>query len=1279
MSQTNDPVHRTSGSEIGSTMPQTLVDRFEQAWEAGRRPLLDEYLPEDGAQRRQLVGVLVHIDLERRLKAGEKARVETYLERYAELADDCKLVLALIAREYRLRRRQEPALTPGEYVKRFPDRAAEVQERLEQDATATGATTVAGSPGGARYRPVRFHARGGLGEVFVALDEEVHREVALKRMQPRHADDPEVLRRFLREAEITAQLEHPGIVPVYGVVRDADGQPCYAMRFIQGDSLDEAIQEFHQADKGERDPSARSLALRQLLQRFITVCNTIAYAHSRGVIHRDLKPGNIMLGKYGETLVVDWGLARTFERSAPERAGGEETLTPAAGTPEQTQLGQAQGTPAYMSPEQAAGRWDVIGPATDIYSLGATLYALLTGQPPFRGGNPVEVMQLVQQGAVMAPRQVKKEVPPALEAVCLKAMAPKPEDRYPTAQDLAADIEPWLADEPVSAYREPWRTRARRWVKRHRLLATGVVVALVMTVLLGAGSWAWWAWGRAETASQVEAALENAKGLYEQGKVYEALAEARRATGLLGSGGGAEELRQRVRLMLEDLEMVDSLEEVRLQQSEVKGGGFNIAGAEQGYGALFQRLGADVDRLTVSEAAARIQHRLIKDRLIAALDHWTLVRARRTGKLGDWRKLAEVASRVDPDSWQNRLRAALVDLNAATLKTLALAATKERADLPPPTLVLCGEVLETVGHLKEAIQLLRAAQQKYPGDFWINHNLAFYLATRNPPDTDEAIRFYTAALALRWRSPAVHYHLGLALIDKGLVDDAVAAFKAALRLQKDYPLAHFGLGRALAVKGDVDGAIKELETALRLKKDFPEAYNGLGIVLCDHKSDYDGAIRAFETALRLKKDFPEAQVSLGYALYKKGDLDGAIQAYQAALRLKKDFPQAHNNLGDALRNKGDLQGAIKAYQEALRLQKDYPEAHLGLGLTLKSNGDLPGAIKAYQEALRLKKDYPEAHYNLGNAMIQYGKVDEAVKAYQAALRLKKDFPEAQGNLGNALANKGDLDGAIAAFKEVLRLKKDDPLVYNNLGLVLKRKGDVAGAIPCFEKALALSPKLAQAHWGLGEVLLQSGRFTQAKTATQRSLDLLPPDHPLRPLAIQQLRECERLLELDARLLGILTGDEHPADTAEQLALADLCQRYRKRYGAAARFYADAFAAGAALTTKRAYDAARAALLAASGQGEDANKLDGKECLRLRQQALDWLRDALQSQMQRLKDADAKTRAAVWRTLEHWQQDADLARVRDAKALAKLPEAERQAWQQLWADVDKLLNRTDSKK
>jgi serine/threonine protein kinase len=346
------------------------------------------------------------------------------------------------------------------------------------DAERTGTYAVGTTTNdGLRFRVLRPHARGGLGAVFVALDAELNREVALKQILDKHADDPVSRQRFLIEAEITGGLEHPGIVPVYGLGTYADGRPFYAMRFVKGDSLKEAIEHFHADESLKKDPGRRSLELRKLLRRLTDVCNAVGYAHGRGVLHRDIKPGNVIVGRYGETLVVDWGLAKPLGRTEAGSDPEERPLAPssASGSAE-TLPGAALGTPAYMSPEQAAGDVDRLGAPSDVYSLGATLYCLLTGKPPFEG-DPGDVLRAVQTGAFPPPRRLDPSIDRALEAVCLKAMALKPGDRYATPRALADDLERWSADEPVSAWREPASRRARRWARRNRTAVTAAAIA----------------------------------------------------------------------------------------------------------------------------------------------------------------------------------------------------------------------------------------------------------------------------------------------------------------------------------------------------------------------------------------------------------------------------------------------------------------------------------------------------------------------------------------------------------------------------------------------------------------------------------------------------------------------------------------------------------------------------------------------------------------------------------------------------------------------------------
>ncbi len=296
-----------------------------------------------------------------------------------------------------------------------------------------------------RYQVLRSHARGGLGEILVALDTELKRQVALKVIQSSHANDPVSQARFVLEAQVTGGLEHPGIVPVYGLGRDADGRPYYVMRFIEGETLKAAIMRFHGREGRQEDPRDREVLFRRLLQSFVAACNAVAYAHSRGVVHRDLKPENIMLGPFGETLVVDWGIVKTLESREPEdrKEGGTSADRE---DPSLTLPGSAVGTPRYMSPEQASGSsmmWErrVISMVWERPFIACSSAMLLSPR------TMCTRFWIVFAGASsLHPGGYDARLTPALEAICLKAMALRPEERFGSALALATEIEQWLAD-----------------------------------------------------------------------------------------------------------------------------------------------------------------------------------------------------------------------------------------------------------------------------------------------------------------------------------------------------------------------------------------------------------------------------------------------------------------------------------------------------------------------------------------------------------------------------------------------------------------------------------------------------------------------------------------------------------------------------------------------------------------------------------------------------------------------------------------------------------------
>ena len=979
----------------------------------------------------------------------------------------------------------------------------------DNDSKGTITSTIAGdsTSAGTRFRILRPHAKGGLGEVFVARDTELNRDVALKEIQSQFAFDPRFRSRFEFEAEVTGGLEHPGIVPVYGLGHLADGRPFYAMRFIKGDSLKEAIRRFHEAEKQpKRDPGQSTLELRDLLGRFIDVCNAVAYAHSRGVLHRDLKPGNIMLGKYGETLVVDWGLAKALEEPEADSsiARTEFPLKPLSGSAlEQTVAGSAVGTPAYMSPEQVDGRVGKLGVLSDVYCLGATLYHLLTGHAPCEAGERGAIYQRVLAGDISRPRSLNPRVAPALEAICLKALALDPAQRYKSSHAMKADLELWLADEPVAVWREPLALRARRWARRNRSAVTSAGASLIV----------------------MTAAFAVILAIQSQAKRHLEIAHSklRSANELLGRSlmqerAATEAAKSRFALALraiqsyrDGVDQADVLNRGDLEPVRNK----LLATALTFYKELSTALAADVSRDASKDDAllqAYDQLAYLSDQIGSKTD--AIQAYQQAVELGHGLMRAGTTRPV-----RNRL-------GGIYLKMAIALEESGRAD-------------QAYSSYREAIVLQTALVDEDPANLVSRGDLArtyfnfghFQGATGRPIEALESFREAITRLdeltKTDPKNPVFRQYVADALTNLGLLQMNTRELAASLAT----------FSRAAQI---IDALRAEEPTKLYHRSSLARIYNNIGMV---HRRE--GAIHtattAYQKAIKLqealaleqpaktdvRRDLGTMHNNLGNIYNSTGQADMATAEFREAIRLQQslvhEYPQvasyrqllarSFQGLGNAHFNKRRFDDAVAAYGSAIALQKvlvhadpsttvsriELGRSFLNLGGELAGNGQYPRALLVLREGIAIlealarenptvptyRSDLAHGLANLGGAQNAaglpaegerscrraVGLLEELIRGNPTDMQMRSGLVVGLNNLGNAMRSQRNDTAALLAFRtsaehlqlmvsrapQVAEWRTTLNQTYRNIASVLRAQNQVSEAAATAHRCVELSP------------------------------------------------------------------------------------------------------------------------------------------------------------------------------------------------------------------------------
>jgi serine/threonine protein kinase/Flp pilus assembly protein TadD len=847
-----------------------------------------------------------------------------------------------------------------------------------------------------RYRPLRFHARGGMGEIWVAIDERIGRKVAVKKLRSGRETEHA---RFLVEAQITGQLEHPSIVPLHDIGLDDAGQPFYIMKYIHGRRLREAVAKFHEERRSTDWPN--DVEFRRLLETFVRICNVVAYAHHKGVLHRDIKPDNVMLGPYGETLVVDWGLAKVIGQPEEVMTSGVR-LTGSGSTA--TQDGAVVGSPAYVSPEGAEGRPEAVDHTSDVYLLGATLYEILTARPPRQGSTSWELIDLALHSQPTAPRKIDPQIPRALEAICLKAMAYRKEDRYQSPLALVEDVERYLAGAPTSAFKEPLSMRIGRWVRRNRRGLLQAAAALLGLTLAGI------AMDRYQYASL----------LAERERAREQLVEFHR-------------LADEAQYFAANADAISERVPYYDPRRATAAGNAALAIAEN-WGPQAERLPLPQERRTLKQTHAALLFLMAKTELEQDRD---------TSSARQALAMLDTAQKIMPPSrsfllLRSQCRARLEDKQAAQRDQEQ--ALKPQTPITAQDYFVEGELLRVKDSGSSALRLAE---------------------DEGKPDREyllQAIDSYRNALQLDPQHYWARFQLGRCLLALGRGPEAVEALSACAALRPDSPWAITARGLANWISGRTDDAIEDLNRAVELDPNFQPARLNRGVVRWQ-MGDHDNAIADFDAVLTAPPDrrLVEAAYYRAQILLEKQEMPSSLSDLATVIDARPDFrpaywfrAKAQFRLGNDEAGQSDLETFLKL-DEPTSSTSNIAERHFALGRALRKLAQeesdaevrsraLTRAATELETAIASGLATADVYQHLGAVRDLLDTPEDAIAAYSKGIALSAENVPLRNSRGWAYVGGKQYKLARADFAEALLLAPDNSEAHCGLGYTLAQLG-----------------------------------------------------------------------------------------------------------------------------------------------------------------------------------------------------------------------------------------------
>jgi tetratricopeptide (TPR) repeat protein/predicted Ser/Thr protein kinase len=905
------------------------------------------------------------------------------------------------------------------------------------------------------YILVEHLGTGGMGVVHKAWDLKLSRWVALKFLKT--VGDEGGKAYFEREARLAAGLSHPNIAAIYEVGLRDEG-PFIAMQYVPGQRL-------------ENFPRKN---LKRLVSLIRDAARAVAFANNRGVIHRDLKPSNLMVTPEGHLYVMDFGVARPVEGPGRASISGSS--------------GSVVGTPEYMAPEQARG--EEVDARSDVYSLGATLYEVLTGRAPFRGSNVYEVLRRVEEEEPRRLRKVNPRIPPDLETIVLKCLEKDPARRYETAEALADDLQRYLEGEPIQARpTSPIYRLGKKLAKRKPLVA---VAAAALVAVVGLSLFLVPRWRGADLAAEAERTKTETR---RRAQTHIDLARL-----------GIQRMEQ---FLSEDKDRNADLErEGRRAQEELEKALAICPDHEEAWFELGQLEGLlghgrrALDPFSKAIEASPGMAKAYLERAMLNLEVYEEHRHRSGGK-------------VKPETEASSKLLAIVKADLAKVREWS----KDLPHLKHAEAML----LFADGEWGEAAERWREYLDHSPGDAraweWRGHALIH--ANR----AEDAVAALDRAVHFRPRTCNAHQLLGLARLNLKDFHRAITACDKAIELKPTTVVAYVNRGTARLVLKDYEGAIQDCTKAIELDPQVATAYLHRGVARRNLK-DYEGAIQDFTKATELDPKHTGAYSNRGLAREALRDFRGAIEDFTKAIELDPQIAEAYLHRGVARRNLKDYEGAIEDFTKAIELDSKNAYAYHSRALAREALRDFRGAITDYDAAIQLDPQNSAAYYGRGIARYELKDFRGAITDYDTAIQLDPQFVWAYSNRGNARANLKDYEGAIRDCTKAIELDPQYTKAYFNRGLARHCFKDYEGAIRDCTKAIELDPQYTKAYYNRGNARGKLKDFEGALRDFAKVIELDPKD----AMAYSNLgltraylkdheaaiRDCTKAIELDSK-------------------------------------------------------------------------------------------------------------------------------------------------------------------